>query len=173
MKDDPGSERAIVPGKETIRMLRRAATWRFKDAEILRLGGRSHGAVYLYGYCVEMIVKSACYALDDRDPFSPITEAVRDDVARRNAAELGVDKPRNHQLVKWSRLLAEMVLKHRTDRELSREIVVQAQVVENRWTADMRYRPSRLSPGEVEAVGAAALWFRRVLSRYPNKIGGD
>jgi hypothetical protein len=70
-----------IQAPETVGSFLAAADQRFKDAEALEAAGRRLGAVYLYGYAAEMLIKSAYFRVvrsaSGLPMAAPITHADR------------------------------------------------------------------------------------------------
>lgn len=60
---------------ECIHEFRASATQRFQDALALAIGGRRTGAIYLWGYCGEMLLKAAYFSVIGLNENAPITWA--------------------------------------------------------------------------------------------------
>lgn len=156
-------------GADTLGKLESAARLRLREAEILYAKGESLGAIYLYGYSVEIRLKAAYYRTSGLVSKSPI-----DYVAHRHPAEdaikimpglavhplTGGPAP-GHHVVGWAKLLeAERALRGRPmAAKLAAAMHDYAIVVFDRWAEFLRYRANRPYNEEVEAVRTASRWF--------------
>ena len=57
---------------DSVSEFRAAATVRYEDARILASNNRRMAAIYMYGYCAEMILKAAYFRIDGFSPKQPI-----------------------------------------------------------------------------------------------------
>ena len=155
----------------------RAASRNFKDAERLQSGNRQLGAIYLYGYSVEMLVKSAYFRMAFAaalPPRSPATTKI-DRVERRTAVE-ETDAQGNrlvpnvgpHDIKGWASLLVQKRALLAAGNQavdyvpaLATEVQNRADRVYSHWKEYMRYRSVNVRPGELAAVRDDARWFRR------------
>src|SRR3989442_1376717 len=93
-----------VAPADTIVRFRAAARRRFAEAVHLATGGHRLASVYLWGYCGEMLLKSAYFRQRGWSPTSPITFA-----DLRNARDRAISthhltwpQPNYHDLVRWA-----------------------------------------------------------------------
>ncbi len=160
----------------------KAASRNFLDAERLRRGNRSLGAIYHYGYCVEMLVKAAYFrmAFPVAQPPLPLA-TTRIDSGRRRQAVRETDAQGNrlvpndfgpHDFKNWALLLTrKRALLAATDPvvvydpALANEIRDRADRVYGYWKEYIRYRSFPVRAGELAIVRGDADWFRR---NYPS-----
>src|SRR5437660_8473472 len=87
---------------------RAAAGARHREAIRLAVSGHRLGAIYLYGYVAEMLLKAAYFRLRGWGPHTPITHS--DMTAARSRAITAYHLAwldRLHDLTGWARLLAQ------------------------------------------------------------------
>ncbi len=92
-------------GADTISEFLSAAQQRFDEADALVGAGFHGGAIYLYGYVAEMVLKAACYRLWGLGPNDPL-EGMRP-IMEAWIAEYALNKTRKvrvHDLDAWARL---------------------------------------------------------------------
>ena len=154
---------------ECIREFERAATERYADAGRLADGDRRTGAIYLYGYVVEMLLKAAYFRLigyGDADPidFVAMRNAVGESPASM-ASSLGLTGTRNlHDISAWSALIvafrASRLLLY-PDPEFEATLTAHVAVVHDRWSETIRYHKNVAYRHELDRVGAACEWVMR------------
>lgn len=69
---------------ETVQDLQIAARHRLKEARVLFSSGEYHAAIYLAGLSAEMLLKTACFVLDNAAPGDAV-EPLRSAARRRSA----------------------------------------------------------------------------------------
>ena len=130
----------MAAGSKNIRLFRRAAEQRLVDAQFLREAGRSTGAVYLAGYCVECVLKALILAVVPAGREADVLRTFRGGAAHaydhhQYQQEGGAPVPAD-------------VLRHF--------------VRVNTWAVDMRYRPGTIEESEVrlffESVTEVIRW---------------
>lgn len=150
-------------GADSVRGFRRAARERFADGVALAESGRRTGAVYQWGYAVEMTLKAAYFRFAGWTPIRPI-EAGDLRAARDTAAALGFQWVGNlHSLASWARLLvagrSSQPLRNYRDITFGDRIVAQALRLERLWNETLRYHSNRATPAEARTVREVAQWF--------------
>jgi hypothetical protein len=152
---------------DTTRLLQRAAQLRFEEARCLEAQDRLLGALYLYGYTVEMCLCAASFRAEGFPPNAPIDQDLR---ARRMAQArqtIGKDgKPLMdsgpHPLVGWARFLdwrrsaagaASSAVRP------SQHAVGQARKAYQHWRPGLRYKVTDVTRQQVAEVRDAASWF--------------
>jgi HEPN domain-containing protein len=94
--------RLRLPHHESVDLYRKAASQRFRDAATLANHGRRLGAVYLFGYCVEMLLKAAFFRLQG----TAAGQAIQRYEALTIARFWGLEPPTDwHDLRWWNRLV--------------------------------------------------------------------
>ncbi|HOB73075.1 MAG TPA: hypothetical protein PKG54_00990 [Phycisphaerae bacterium] len=163
-------------GGDTLAKFESAARLRFREAERLYEQGEALGAIYLYGYSVEICLKAAYYRTIGLVPSSAI-----DFKLHRKPAENEIDgmegllkhpvgdgpKAGRH-VVGWARLLESTRGKpggKPMDSDLATRMHEHALTIFECWAEFLRYRGNKPYNKELEAVRTAANWFRRNASR--------
>jgi hypothetical protein len=162
--DRPLSDR-LAP--DTIRRLQRAARLRFAEAGYLEAKNRLLGAIYLYGYTVEMCLCAASFRVAGFAANAPIARDVRARrmaQARRTRANDG--KPLMdsdpHPLVGWARFLdwQRSAARGRSSRaRLSEDAVGKATQAYQHWRPELRYKTTDVTLRQLAEVREAASWF--------------
>lgn len=149
---------------DCISEFREAARERFDDALAVAGDGRRTGAVYLWGYTVEMLLKAAYFALLGFPEARPITSRdLRDAIDRGRA--LGIAWARQgdwHNVRAW----AELIVAARASSpatafapRFALDVQRHGQRIEQLWRETLRYRKNRAYEFELKQVREAAEWF--------------
>ena len=152
-------------GPDSIREFRSAARRRFDDAMTLAAAGQRTGAVYLWGYTAEMILKAAYFAVLGLDEADPILWGEHLLPAIHRGRALGIAWPvpgQGHNVRAWAELLvAERASSAATayDAPFGREVQRHGQRFEPLWRETLRYRKNRAYRHEVRQVRESAEWF--------------
>lgn len=157
-------------GVDTLGKLEAAASRRFREANVLNAKGEKLGAIYLYGYSVEIRLKAAYYRTIGLVPATII-----DPNLHRKPAENLINAlpllPRHktppgpaagHHVVGWARILEQgRLLPGRIpmDAPIVAKVKEHADNVFDCWAEFLRYRSNKPYDRELEAVVAAAKWF--------------
>ncbi len=152
---------------DSIREFRAASQQRFRDAVSLVEKERRTAAIYLWGYCVEMVLKAAYFRLIGYAEDQPIT---RPDLtgAARSASAVGVVWPNPNQLHDLS-LWGQLLVFRRTHTataypiRFGSRVLSQSLLVQRVWRETLRYHKNVAYEYEVQKVREAAEWF---LSQY-------
>ncbi len=162
-------------GSDCIAEFEAAAVRRHREARDLLRRSRDLGAVYLYGYTVELRLKAAYFSTSGVltqsglpfGPGDPITRADRDGVAK-SGATLGVSLPygNGHNVAFWAALLvARRAVSLRPYTQAFGQLVSdKAREVYSEWRETIRYRATQPSPRELRYVRDRAEWFGRFYS---------
>jgi hypothetical protein len=161
-------------GDDSLAKLEAAATLRFREARKLQDRGERLGALYLYGYTIEMRLKAAYYrlaGLGDNDDLSQ--RSAPGSQSPRNAAEaqiralpgLNLAGSVGHHLEGWVRLLVRTRSSHLVvapfatvfEKQLSDHV----QSAARQWKEYLRYRANRPYDEELSDVTDAARWIGR------------
>lgn len=155
-------------GPDTRSKLQRAATARFKEAEILERAGAPAAAIYFFGYSVEMTVKAAYFRAIGFHLHQAISIQDRRDAINEWAVLRLPQKPGPHDVVGWAQLLVykRVALGDPYSRPFGLRIIDQTRAISLRWSEQLRYRVNVPSAREVEAVRSAARWFRQNRARF-------
>jgi len=143
-----------------------------REAEVLYLDGQRLGAVYLYGYAIEISLKTAYYRVIGLVPAALIDKGLHRIPAEKSIKAMiglpshpqGAASP-GHNVIGWARLLdqqrATPALGRPLDTNLATELHNRMQDVFNCWAEFLRYRANLPYNQEVQAVRASARWIRR------------
>ena len=166
MVDVPALTAPLAPS--TVRQLERAAEKRFEEGECLKKQSRLLGALYLYGYSVEMCLAAAYFR---RAGFRPDQSITEDERRRRMAHARQTPHPdgeplmskTSHPLVGWAQYLQW----HRRlsgaltsqDEQRLREAVQKAKHVYKHWRPELRYKTTDVATGQLDEVRRCVSWF--------------
>lgn len=163
-------------GVDTLAKLSAAAPRRFREAQALLAQGESLGAIYLFGYSIEIRLKAAYYRTIGLVPGTIIDARLH-----RKPAERAIDAlpllPRHtappgpsagHHIIGWAQLL-EQERSSPGRVPLNAAILVpmrrHAANVFDCWVEFLRYRANKPYNRELLAVVDAANWFRENTNR--------
>lgn len=151
---------------ECIREFELAAEERYVDALQLADSGRRTGAIYLFGYVVEMELKAGFLRLAghaDDDPIS-IQTLWNYSGPRANtmARSLGLAGAKNlHDVEAW----AELIVAYRSsrnrvysERRFAARLLANVRAIAERWTEALRYHKNVAFAHELNAVRTACSW---------------
>ena len=149
-------------GPDTLGKLELAARRRFAEAQLL-VPSEPLGAIYLFGYTVEMRLKAAYFRTVGLVPASTLAPFRRAaEVQIRNL--LGIGGAVGHNLYGWTRLLetARATTPGATPLAagLAKKMYGHVQNVEACWTEVLRYRANKPYDEEMDAVKSGASWFK-------------
>ncbi|MCI0681633.1 MAG: hypothetical protein L0Y71_05985 [Gemmataceae bacterium] len=145
----------------SIQNLRLSALARFREGRLLVINDRRLAGIYLWGYCVEMLLKAAYFRLKGWSPIQTITV---DDMrqAKQHATQLlKCAWPGNlHYLPGWKDLLTEERQRVGTPfaRSFSRSLNAQVSRLALHWSETLRYHDLRPFRGEVRVCEQATTW---------------
>jgi hypothetical protein len=159
-------------GEDTIGKLEAAARRRYAEACRLVVG-EPLGAIYLFGYTVEIRLKAAYYRTKGLLPGTPLGPYRRPAETRiRFLLGLPMHDPVGHHVFGWARLVEDARAVTPGVAALppgvSAAMNSHAQRVAACWVETLRYRANRPYNEELAAVQAAAQWFRNNYSRLWN-----
>lgn len=156
----------VTTRPHTVRAFRAAAGARFREGVKLAVADRPLGAVYLFGYAAEMLLKAAYFRLAE---WAANEEIALDHVgdARRHAVQnLEVRWAGNlHDLGAW----AELLIRDRTrrgqpyPRPFSRRLRARVSRLYANWRESLRYHDARPFAGELASIRESAAW---LLTRF-------
>jgi hypothetical protein len=160
-------------GFDTLAKLEAAACCRYREAERLFQQGELLGAVYLFGYSIEIRLKAAYYRSIGLVPNSPLDQhrrraedAIRAIPGLPRHPITGGPQP-GHDIVGWARLLEQTraVNARPLSPALARPMYQYVDAVFTSWAEFLRYRANKPYDDEAAAVRLAARWFRANASR--------
>jgi hypothetical protein len=150
---------------ESIREFRASARQRFDDALSLAGEGRRTGAIYLWGYCAEMLLKAAYFALTGLADDDVITWAGHIQPAiHRGRTAFTIAWPhqgQGHNVRAWAELLvAERAATPGAAYPHPFDLEVQScgQRIGQLWSETLRYHKNLAYLHEVRQVREAAEW---------------
>lgn len=150
---------------DSIRELRAAARQRFDDALALSVAGRRTGAIYLWGYTAEMILKAAYFSFLGLGEAVQITWKAHLRPAIDRGRVLGVAWPfegAGHNVRAWAELLvAERAATAAAAYAgtLDRDVQKHGQRIEQIWRETLRYHKNFAYAHEVRQAREASEWF--------------
>jgi hypothetical protein len=150
----------------TVRAFRDAAGARFRDAARLADAGHRLGAIYLYGYVAEMLLKAAYFRGRGWGPDQPVAHSDLYQAKQLATSLHNLAWPGNlHDLGGWVRLLIRD--RHVGGRSypgpFRNRLVGRVNVIYRNWREGLRYHDMRPYAGEVDATQAAVSW---LLAQY-------
>jgi hypothetical protein len=160
-------------GRDSLGKLEAAAIGRMREAEALFVAGQRLGAVCLYGYVIEISLKTAYYRLIGLVPATLVDKHLHRFPAE-NSIKAMVGLPAHppgptiagHNVIGWARLLHD----HRSaplpgrvplDAKLATELHGRMQDAFNCWAEFLRYRANVPYNKEVQTMWDSARWIRR------------
>jgi hypothetical protein len=160
-------------GSDTLSKLEAAAVLRMREAERLYLAGQRLGAIYLYGYVIEISLKTAYYrviGLTSATLIDPRLHRFAAEKVIRAMAALPAHPQgppmAGHHLIGWARLLSQVRAlpvpgRSPLDAAIATELLKQMRDVFNCWAEFLRYRANRPYNEEVQKMRETAKWIRR------------
>lgn len=150
---------------ESIQEFRAAARQRYDDGLSLAASGRRTGAVYLWGYSAEMLIKAAYFSAIRVPPTYTIT-LIGDlyPAMERGRAVFSIAWPRagrGHNIQAWAELLVLERI-HRGigyARPFALQVQRQATRIYQLWSETLRYHKNVAYVHEVVQVRRAVEWF--------------
>jgi hypothetical protein len=150
---------------DCIREFRAAARQRFDDAITLAARGRRTGAIYLWGYAAEMVLKAAYFTLVGLVETAPITMAGQIRPAILRGRGFGIAWPpqgEGHNVRACAELLVVERALHAATAyapAFGRQVQQHGQRLEPLWRETLRYHKNIAYLHEVAQVRASAEWF--------------
>lgn len=148
-------------GPDTISRLRRAASRRFEEADDLAKNGHGLMAVYLYGYCVEMLVGAALVRLLKYGMTRPIEPDLRNALLGR-ARPLSEAEDKSHPIDGLIKLLIQEKSFHSPpayNARFEKRLRDRASFIVENWSPRFRYRAIEVPRETVEEFRRIASWF--------------
>jgi hypothetical protein len=152
---------ARIAPNHTIRTFRAAAKLRYDEACGLAHRGDRLAAIYLWGYCAEMLFKAAYFRLIGWAPGQLITLTDLNQAKSHAIHHLGLHWHSNlHDLTRWRELLVEERKIRMIPYEaiFSRALNARVNRIFLNWREYLRYRVNNPYQGEVAAVFQAVHW---------------
>lgn len=167
MVDIPSLAVHLAPN--TIRRLEQAAERRYEEGECLKKQNRLLGALYLYGYSVEMCLAAAYFRSAGLSVNDIVGEEMRREKMKkaRNQPHPVDGKPLMdndpHPLTGWARFLqwhreSSDCLATATRKRLQ-EAVRKAEQVYKHWRPELRYKLTDVSIDQLNEVRFCVHWF--------------
>jgi hypothetical protein len=150
---------------ESIQEFRASARQRFDDGLTLAAGDCRAGAIYLWGYCAEMLLKAAYFSVIGIHETTALDWKTHILAAMQKGQTVfhipWPPKAQGHNVPAWAELLvaerAALAKPHPVVFGL--EVQRQAQRVRQLWSETLRYHNNFPYPHEVRQVREAAEWF--------------
>jgi hypothetical protein len=149
---------------ESIAEFRASATARYEEALSLSTQGYRTGAIYLWGYAAEMILKAAYFRLIGRAYADVLAMPGDINAAIANGIALGIAWPphgRGHNVRAWSEFL---VVKRATlpgaayPTAFGRRVQQSGQTIGQLWNETLRYHKNVAYPHEVRQIRYSVEW---------------
>jgi len=150
----------LLLGAETINGYTAAAAERFAEGSHLLASGNHGGAIYLFGYVAELVVKAATYRLFGLGPSAKVEAGFRRSVEWM----MGRDalKPRGpHDILRWAEwlLLSKPALTGAAyPLGLTIDFMFHAHVIDANWSPEMRYHRLAVEFDAALAVQTSTRW---------------
>ncbi len=150
--------------EDSIREFRLAARRRYDEALVLGAAGQRTGAIYLWGYTAEMILKAGYFSLLGVAEVDSITWRRHLLPAIDRGRLLGIAWPRQvegHNIRAWAELLVRVRASSPATSypvPFGREVQRQGQRLEPLWREILRYRKNESYLHEVTQVRKATEW---------------
>jgi hypothetical protein len=166
MVDIRGLAAHLAP--DTVRRLERAAEERFDEGDSLKRQNHLLGALYLYGYSVEMCLAAAYFRSAGFRPDQPIEDVARRQRMAKARQELHSDgralmSGDPHPLDGWARFLEwnrrSSIPPASQEAERLRVAVRKAQQVYKHWRPELRYKTIDVAPSQLDEVRQCVRWF--------------
>jgi hypothetical protein len=157
----------LVLPPETVTAFLDAARERFAEGTLLLNSGHHGGAVYLFGYVAELVLKAVAYRHFGTGDSVTIQKSDRTAVEDLMKQDALVPKG-HHDILKWAKYV---VLKKGSltgmpyPQLYGMEIESRADLIDRWWAPQLRYHILPLAFAEALAVQQAARWF---LMEVPN-----
>ncbi len=148
-------------GFDTIEEFRAAAMGRYEDARRLHRRSRDLGAIYLFGYAVEMLVKAAYFHNAGFLRARTISKADRKAAAQIWSTLGLLAEPGQHDIAGWASLAVAARVTCAIEYPLGfgNEIVTRASSLYLIWRETLRYRATQPLGREVREIRSIADWF--------------
>ena len=146
---------------DTIAAFLAAAPERFAEGTALLDAGHSSGAVYLFGYVGELVIKAVAFRHYGYAPPDEIAKPDREAIASlMKTRALAPQGP--HDILKWARWVVSM--KERLTGmaypvQLATAFEYHAAVIDAQWAPGMRYHALSHSFADALSVQQSARWF--------------
>jgi hypothetical protein len=150
---------------DSIREFRAAARQRYQDGLSLASTGRRTGAIYLWGYTAEMILKAAYFSLIGIADAAPLTWSAHIQPAIIQGRSLSIPWPPHgagHNVRAWAELLVTARAASAATAfpaAFSRAVQRRGQRIEQLWRETLRYHKNEAYAYEMTQVREAAEWF--------------
>jgi hypothetical protein len=155
-------------GPDTIEAFELAARARFEEGTILLNDGYSGGAVYLFGYVAELMLKSTAFRLLGHGRAVEIASSTRDAV--QVMMKMDTLKPRGqHDILNWAKwvVLAKPDLTGVAYPTATSALIEEcANRIDSNWHPDLRYRAQVIPFLTALVVQQAARWLLDELPKY-------
>ncbi len=150
---------------DSIREFRAAARHRFDDGLELAGRGRRTGAIYMWGYCAEMLLKAAYFSLTGVSETATLTVTTDINPAINHGKTThGIawaTQGQGHDVRSWAELLvlerASMVGKAYPP-DVGRQVQLCGQRIGLHWSESLRYHKNIAYEFEMKEVREAAEW---------------
>jgi len=152
----------ILSEPETVQDLALASEEKYWEGIELLTAGRRGAGIYLLGYCVEMILKNACFLIDGARPHDLVGPRLGPVRSWARSELPGIRHESYHSLWFW----LQVVRRKRAlfGRSLSSlvdaRLVQRVRRVHGSWIVGMRYKPDQALQREAETAYDDVTWVR-------------
>lgn len=151
---------------DSIREFRVSAGRRYDDGLTAAAGGRGLAAIYLWGYCAEMLLKAAYFSLVGVGEVTSLQLSVHIKPAIQRGRGLGIAWPpggQGHNVRAWAELLILERANHPNPAmaypvDFGAQVQANGQRISQLWNETLRYHKNKPYSYEVAQVRAAAEW---------------
>jgi hypothetical protein len=149
---------------DSIREFRASARQRFDDALTLMAAGRRTGAIYLWGYSAEMVLKASYFTLSGLAETDPITWHGHIQPAINRGRALGINWPnagQGHNVRAWADLLVTARAQSPAtaySQAFGLEVQRRGQRIRELWRETLRYHKNIAYDFEVRQVRESVEW---------------
>jgi hypothetical protein len=152
---------------DSIREFRASARQRYDDGLTAAAAGRGLAAIYLWGYCSEMLLKAADFSVLGIGEITHLHMAVYINPAIQLGRGLGIAWPQGgqgHNVRAWAELLILERATHPNSAmayaaDFSIQVQANGQWISQLWNETLRYHKNRPYSYELRQVREATEWF--------------
>ena len=126
------------------------------------VAGRQGAGIYLLGYSVEMMLKSACFLTDGARPHESVGPRLGPIRSWAKSQLRGIPHESYHSLWFWVQVLRKKraLLGRQLHAHADASLVQRVRRVHGIWVVGMRYKPDQALRREAESVYNDATWIR-------------
>lgn len=151
---------------DSIREFRASARQRYDDGLTAIAGGRGLAAIYLWGYCAEMLLKAAYFSMLGVGEGTHLVMGVHISPAIYLGRGLGIAWPQagqGHNVCAWAELLILERATHPNpamaySADFGNQVQANGQRISQHWNETLRYHKNKPYAHEIRQVREAAEW---------------